>query len=64
MVVKALKVDFNTLRIMRFSTSVVPLDFRTNMHKPRLFRWLDTGRSFECALAGNLLIMYFGSAII
>ena len=37
MVVKALKVDFNTLRIMRFSTSVVPLDFRTNMHKPRLF---------------------------
>ena len=29
MVVKALKVDFSTLKIMRFSTSVVPLDFRT-----------------------------------
>lgn len=37
MVVKALKVDFSTLKIMRFSTSVVPLDFRINMHKPRLF---------------------------
>lgn len=36
MVVKAIKVDFSTL-IMRFSTSVVPLDFRINMHKPRLF---------------------------
>lgn len=37
MVVKAFKVDFSILKIMRFSTSVAPLDFRTNMHKPRLF---------------------------